>query len=698
MSGGFLMGRRSATLTTMAFLRPRLRSVGALLVLGVGAACGNPELVNRPGGGGAGAAPNGGAGGGDGGNGGNVFVTGGQTSTAGGGQGGVGGVDTTGCGDGLIQAGEVCDDGNSDPGDGCAGDCATVEQDYACPLPGEACVSTVECGDGVVSGQETCDDGDTTPLDGCSDLCEVENGWQCPSPGSPCIAAMCGDGILAGNEECEDDDVTPTSGDGCSDTCQRELGWACDLPLTACHLTVCNDGVQEGDEPCDDGNDDIGDGCNPFCQVEPSCPGGPCISACGDGLILPADMEDCDDGNTTDGDGCSSTCLIELGFTCVDVTGPLPPQLVVPIAYRDVIGLSNGSQAKHPDFEQFGATQETVGLVEFMLGADGKPVYTGICGAPLIGPCPYGQQTTTQANFDQWYNDVPGVNVKHVTTLTLQEQSPGVYFFPDATFFPLDGLGWVALGMENTSNGHNFGFTSEIRTWFEFQGNESLAFSGDDDVWVFINGRLALDLGGLHPQRPGSFTLDTATATSLDLIAGNVYEIALFHAERHTNQSNFNLTLNGFVSAKSTCQTDCGDGIVAGDETCDDGVNDGSYGGCEPDCTIGPFCGDNVLQAANEECDDGVNLANYSFTGTPGCAPGCVLGAYCGDAQINSLFGEQCDDGVNAGGYDGCNGNCTLGPRCGDGVVQSGEGEECDDGDTVSGDGCSSSCLSEAPR
>ncbi len=667
----------------------------------LGAACdGSPEVIIGQGGEAGAATTDGGhSPGGSSSEGGNGFQTGGNGAggQAQGGE-GVGGIDMTGCGDSAIQPGEVCDDGNNQPGDGCSADCKTVEQDYACPDPGEACVSTVDCGDGIVSGQETCDDGDAIAGDGCSDDCQVEPGWQCNSPGHPCVAAACGDGIIAGNEDCEDGGVPPVSGDGCSDTCQRETGYACDVPGQPCHLTVCGDAIKEGDEPCDDGNDDIGDGCNPFCEVEPNCSLGACTSACGDGLILPSDNEECDDGNTTDGDGCSSTCTIEAGFDCIDVLGPLPPTLDVPIAFRDVIARPKNGSTRHPDFEIFSGSNPTPGMVATQLGADGKPVYTGICGSPIIGPCPYNQQTTSQANFDQWYNDVAGVNIKRVTKITLTQQSPNSYYFPDSSFFPMDGLGWVLADQENPSNGHNFGFTSEVRTWFTFNGGESLAFSGDDDVWVFINGHLALDLGGLHPQRSGSFTLDDPTAQTLGITAGNVYEIALFHAERHTDASNFNLTLNGFLSAKSSCTTDCGDGIVAGDETCDDGVNDGSYGSCNPDCTPGPHCGDHTVQAPDEECDDGVNLANYSFDGQPGCAPGCHLGAYCGDASVQSLFGEECDDGVNDGGYDGCNPDCTLGPHCGDHVKQAANDEECDDGNNVSGDGCSSDCKSEAPH
>lgn len=610
------------------------------------------------------------------------------------------GVEIKGCGDGKIQPGEACDDGNSAPGDGCSANCKNVEANFACPEPGKPCVSTVVCGDGKVTGQETCDDLNAKAGDGCSDKCVLEPGWKCPTPGAKCEAAKCGDGIIAGKEECEDDDTTPTSGDGCSATCKIEPGHACGPAGQACHKTVCNDGKKEGDEPCDDGNSIIGDGCNPFCEVEPNCSAGACVSACGDGLILPGDAEECDDGNTKSGDGCSSSCKKEAGFSCTVVTGQLPAQLKVPVVFRDKVALPAGGSTRHPDFEFFSGSQETKGLVQTNLNAGGKPVFAGICsnaGSPNP-PCPYGQQLTTAANFAQWYTDVAGVNVKEITKLTLNKQPNNTYFFPDATFFPLDAKGWVAQGKEAASGGHNFGFTSEIRYWFEYKGGETLNFSGDDDVWVFIAGKLALDLGGLHPQRSGSFTINAALEAQLGLTKGKVYEIALFHAERHTNASNFNLTLGGFVSAKSQCVSVCGDAIVTGDETCDDGKNDGSYGSCMPNCTPGPRCGDATTQNPPEQCDDGTNLTTYSTTGSAGCAPGCMLGSFCGDAKVDSLFGEQCDDGVNAGGYNGCEKTCVLGPRCGDGTIQSSQGEQCDDGNSVSGDGCSDTCALEGPK
>lgn len=622
----------------------------------------------------------------------------------------------SGCGDGKWQAGEACDDGNSLGGDGCSADCTQVEKDFVCPGPGESCVFTVVCGDGRIAGPETCDDGNERDDDGCSAKCAIEPGYVCLTQGHPCSAAECGDGVVAGEERC--DDGGDSSGDGCSELCEVEAGYACPNANEACHKTVCNDGVKEGDEPCDDGNSVVGDGCTPFCEVEPDCSAGDCHSRCGDGLSLPSDDEECDDGNTLDHDGCSSTCKIEQGYSCSIETSQLPDVLEVPVTYRDFIAIPNTADprnpTRHPDFEIFAGQGITPGLVASTLSASGKPQYTGICDdteQPYPAPaCPYGQQMTTQESFDQWYNDDASVNATKVERMQLmRDMSTGIYRIQNSAFYPWDGdsRSLIRQGLELTHTtdtaSHNYGFTSEVRTYFEYKPDattpQELNFAGDDDVWVFINHKLAVDIGGLHSQQTGSVTLNDATATQLGLEAGKIYEIVLFHAERHTAGSNFNLSLDGFVSARTHCESTCGDGVMVGRELCDDGKNDGSYGSCTADCTLGPFCGDGIKQSPQEACDDGHNLTTYSTDGKPACAPGCGLSAYCGDGQVDGLAGEECDDAEdNSGNYGHCTANCKLGPRCGDGVLQEDEGERCDDGNLISGDSCSSTCQFEGPQ
>ncbi len=181
--------------------------------------------------------------------------------------------------------------------------------------------------------------------------------------------------------------------------------------------------------------------------------------------------------------------------------------------------------ASHPDFEGPICGLET-GIVSSALGADSKPVYAG----PSTGTC----STSGPAAFNQWYNNVPGVNLADTLNLVLDNTitaDPNVYTFNDSNFFPIDNQ---LLG--NEGRAHNFHFTFELHSEFTYQGGEFFSFTGDDDLWVFIDDQLALDLGGVHPAVSGSVDLD-----SLGLIAGQTYDFDLFFAERHTTQSNFRI-------------------------------------------------------------------------------------------------------------------------------------------------------------
>jgi fibro-slime domain-containing protein len=196
-------------------------------------------------------------------------------------------------------------------------------------------------------------------------------------------------------------------------------------------------------------------------------------------------------------------------------------------------------RAGHPDFESFTADAVLPGLVEPVLGADGKPVY-----APA-GPTAH---TSGAEAFAAWYRDVPSVNRAVAARIELVDQGAGAYVFEDRTFFPVDGRGFADSAIANDGLPHNFHFTTEVRTSFVYQAGQTFTFIGDDDLWLFVNGRLALDLGGLHQAAAGVVDM-SARAAELGLVAGERFALDIFHAERHTTASTFRIetTIDCFI-------------------------------------------------------------------------------------------------------------------------------------------------------
>lgn len=657
------------------------------------------------------------------------------------------------CGDGIVQAGEECDDHNNTDKDGCSSQCI-IEVGYKCPVKGGACIAE-DCGDGKINedasyrSYEECDLGASlngAKDSGCSSVCQIETGYHCDDKGQNCAKGVCGDGILDVGEECDDGNML--GGDGCNPECIRET------------IFECND------------ND--------------------CKPVCGDGVTMWMAGEECDDGNLTNGDGCSSECKVEVGFTCTDFKGELPKTIDVPVTYRDFIyydekGSGDGyltveeandirnyagcaregyvrSGYGFPDFQRFNGNG-CKGMVENELDEDGKPVFTKTAedgkiwthtswkkGKSCLDPNPsdktppnVNSQISCPRTFWYWYRDVPGVNKSYPYTLRmgLTDRAKGVYSYdytapPEGAtgvtgdpmqkgqFCPLNGTGYSIT--ENANHTNHGGFTSEIHTYFQYQGGEQLRFKGDDDVWVFVNNKLFVDLGGMQSGNEITGTLGKEEYVAgkdadgkdikmhkdskLGLYQNGIYDIKMFHAERNMGSSFFNLQLAGFLNVgKAQCASTCGDGITAADEQCDiKGHVDDDYAkfkGCVQ-CKKTAVCGNGVLEPG-EACDPGHMCKDVSsalcaefgitYKKDDACNEATCKYDSCGDGTLNAW--EQCDckDGKCqfAAGYDVATAHCLSEvckvATCGDGIVSAELGEECDNGD-ANGDNaeCSKTC------
>lgn len=197
------------------------------------------------------------------------------------------------------------------------------------------------------------------------------------------------------------------------------------------------------------------------------------------------------------------------------------------------------------------------------LGPDRLPVWRG---GDIAGPLPpankyltltsdcapptgtKGKQMTYRPYFDEWFRDTPNNAVRIPVLLTLTETSNGsnVYVF-DRTggnmFFPATGQGWGADHFEGSSGNwlQNFDFSLQLHSEFRYAGTETFSFAGDDDVWVFINKKLVISLGGIHGQLSASVSLP-AVAAAINLTVGERYWLDFFMLERHWSASNCRIT------------------------------------------------------------------------------------------------------------------------------------------------------------
>jgi fibro-slime domain-containing protein len=265
---------------------------------------------------------------------------------------------------------------------------------------------------------------------------------------------------------------------------------------------------------------------------------------------------------------------------------------VLSVVYRDFKG--SNEPGGHPDFEASGRMVHNMdgtifkgwneigcGLVEPTLGTDTKPVAftgmpdtangtqvplgvgrqqrtvsgpgcwtaanptpTGVCGIGTCAPwtiTPPTYSIKDGSSFAQWYNTTPNVNMEIPGELTLAETPPGsgISVYDTTAFFPIDGQGFGTT----PGQAHNYSFTTEIHVRFTYQAGQKFTFRGDDDLWIFVNNNLALDVGGQHQALQGTIDFD-AQAAALGITVGGIYSMDIFHAERQTTDSNFRIETN----------------------------------------------------------------------------------------------------------------------------------------------------------
>ena len=703
------------------------------------------------------------------------------------------------CGDGILAGKEECDDGNTADGDGCSYRCK-VEKGWLCDSTTQVCTEG-RCGDGIVQVGEECDNdkvesGSPAAGDGCSDTCRIEPGYECKIDGGECKSVTCGDGTIAPSagylsyETCDlgtgSDGKSLNDGtQGCAVDCTIVTGYHCDDKGMNCVKGTCGDGFVDAGEECDDKNHLPADGCSPDCKFETGieCVGTECKPVCGDGVTMwmldKAIAEECDDGNLVNGDGCSSDCKVEKGYVCTEFSASKPPEFIsLPVTYRDfrstgrdtveTAGTTDGFItaeliAKYPDTHW---TTSRINTTIYDFDSQAGCSKTGYTlpdldeeRKPVLATDGYGKCFSSKAEFAMWYRNIPGINkeVKHHIYMWLEDEATKRYYFTSVNpttkgapnvcadgqplevnyFLPLASTGFgYTHGFE--SRHANYSFTSEVSTYFQYKGGETLNFSGDDDLWVFLNGHLFVDLGGLHGAMSGTGKLgaqeykdsDGNTVLKADgtpllydpnynVYEGGIYEIKLFHAERNATGSNFSLTLTNFLnSGTASCDAICGDGVIRGSEECDyvgidTDVDLQHSKGCSADCKLQSYCGNGKIEKG-EQCDtteewcvecklspdtcgNGVLDAHEECDGDAGvgagqkCLENCRLSG-CGDGILDANNNEECDDG-NTSDEDMCTSKCTL-PVCGDKIVQSWLGEVCDDGtNDGSYGGCGLGCT-----
>jgi len=109
---------------------------------------------------------------------------------------------------------------------------------------------------------------------------------------------------------------------------------------------------------------------------------------------------------------------------------------------------------------------------------------------------------------------------------------------------------WVS-----TTPGRNQHFCFESHAKFTYKKGQKFGVRGDDDIWIFIGGKLAIDLGGTHLAAPGYADLSLVTDKNDEpLVVGKTYDIDIFFCDRRTTMSNMNIFSNFYLDQSESIE------------------------------------------------------------------------------------------------------------------------------------------------